>query len=197
MRVPCSDIFGRVSIAATLLLAAGSALAQPANNNCASAQVVVVAANSSTSVAGTTVGATVDGTATCGSSSTTPDVWYRVTAPASGQLTAQTCTAASYDTVVSIRTACAGSQLGCDDDACGVANRSTVAVGVTAGTDYWIRVSGFSGATGTFTLTVTHAPPPQPPNPTVGPDVTVSTVTDVIRHGTNSTGTITAYSVGT
>jgi hypothetical protein len=36
-----------------------------------------------------------------------------------------------------------------------------------------------------------------PPNPQIGPDVTVGDITDVPREGTNAAGDITAYSVGT
>ena len=90
-----------------LVALAGGAYAQPANNVCANAELVELPAGSVKVVGGTTVGATVDGTATCGASSTTPDVWYRVVASAGGMLTAETCSGTAYNTVVSIRTACA------------------------------------------------------------------------------------------
>ncbi len=193
----------RVSGIAALVVGAGAAVAQPANNNCGSAQNIAVSALSSATVTGTTVGATADGgTNNCGTSNSTGDVWYTVTAPANGQLTADTCAASDYDTVVSFRSsaACPGVLLGCDDDACGVGNRSTVSILVTAGTVYRIRVSGWSGSNGAFSLTVTHSvppPPPPPPNPTIGPDVVVNQLTDVALWGTDAGGTITAYSVGT
>ncbi len=191
----------RLVEAAALMVSAGYAAAQPANNACADAQVIVVSSNSTTSVTGTTVGGSVDGTTTCGSSNSTADVWYSVVAPANGVLTAQTCTAASYDTVVSFHSAaaCPPASLACNDDAC-TANRSVVTLNnVTGGTTYRIRVGGFSGATGTFTLSVTHAPPPppaQPPNPALGPDVIVNSLTDVSYYGIDSAG-FRAYSVGT
>ena len=183
----------------------GAAAAQHANNACSSAETIVVSLNGSASVTGTTVGATADGgTGNCGSSNSTADVWYTVVAPGSGVLTASTCasTAPIYDTVVGFRTAtaCPGTAItnGCNDDSCN--NLSTVSIAVTAGTTYRIRVSGFSGATGAFTLTVTHSPPPAAPNPTIGPDVTTGFIADVIRHGTgvsNDGVAVTAYSVGT
>jgi cysteine-rich repeat protein len=110
---------------------------------------------------GSTATATVDGSASCGSSSSTRDVWYRYTATANGTLTAETCSAASYDTVVSIHSGCpgtTGNQLACNDDTtgCGGNNRSSrVSTSVVAGNSYLIRVSGWNGNFGTFTLTVT------------------------------------------
>ncbi|MGD9690715.1 MAG: hypothetical protein AB7K52_13610 [Phycisphaerales bacterium] len=190
-------VSGCYAAAAAVLMSAGLALAQPANNACASAEALALSSNSSVVVEGTTVGATADGgTGNCGSSNSTGDVWYTFVAPASGVVTASTCSAASYDTVVSFRSGCPGSSLACNDDAC-TANRSSVSLSVVAGSTYRIRVSGFSGQTGTFTLTVTHAPPPPPPNPSIGPDVIVHNLTDVIRWGTNTAGDITAFSVGT
>lgn len=126
----------------------------PANNVCSAATVI-----GNGSRTGTTVGATNDGSATCGSSTTTADVWYSYTATCTGVLTVDTCTAASYDSVVSIHTACPGTsanQLVCNDDAsagsCSGTTRSYLTRSVTAGTNYKIRVSGYNGATGTFTL---------------------------------------------
>src|SRR5262245_21545429 len=184
-------VISSLCAAGALILSGGIAIAQPANNLCANAQLVTVGPLSSTNVAGTTVAATVDGTSgNCGSSNATPDVWYRLVAPAAGVLTASTCGGATFDSVVSFRSACPGSGalLACNDDACG--NQSTVSMTVAAGITYWIRVSGFNGATGAFTLTVTHAPPPSPPAPNLGPDVIVSNLPDILRHGTSTDGTI-------
>lgn len=190
-----------MSAAAIILACAGTAAAQPANNACANATNMTVVAGGSSSVAGTTVAATNDGGAnTCGNTSTTADVWYQCTAPAAGLLTFDTCTAASFDTVIQVRAACGGAIIGCSDDAC-AGNRSSVSVPVTAGQTVWARVSAFNaGATGTFTMTVRHGLPPSPPNPTIGPDVTTGFIADVLRHGTgvSSDGVaVTAYSVGT
>jgi hypothetical protein len=68
---------------------------------------------------------------------------------------------------------------------------------VTAGTSYWIRISGFSGATGNFGVTLAlEAAPVQNP----GPDVTVFRVFDTGRYGTGTSTTgdaVTAYAIGT
>ncbi len=194
-----------MSAIAMILACAGTAAAQPANNACANAVPLTVPVNGSATVTGTTVAATFDGgSGNCGTSGSTPDVWYTVVAPGSGLLTASTCSSAApiYDTVVGFRTSttCPGTAItnGCNDDVCG--NLSSVSIPVTAGTTYRIRVSGFQGATGAFTLVVSHAPPAGPPNPSIGPDVTTGFIADVLRHGTGvSTDgvAVTAYSVGT
>jgi len=188
-----------VSGVAAMLICAGTALAQPANDICSSgSQLVVVSANASLAVPGTNVGAATEGNACVSSSS---DVWYRVVAPQTGNMTADTCAASMGDSVVSIRSACPGSgaDLGCDDDSCGQL-RSRVTIPVTIGTTYYLRVASYggSGGQGAFTLTIAFAPPTPPPGPPVlGPDVIINQITDVARWGTDAAGTTTAYSVGT
>jgi hypothetical protein len=130
------------------------ALAPPVNDNCANATQIVPG-----TYTGGTCGATVDGSALCGASTTTNDVWYSVTPPTSGLARLDTCGSA-YDTVVSVHTACpgtSGNQIGCDDDApaftaCNGTLQSVLNVPVTAGNTYYIRVAGFSGSTGNYTL---------------------------------------------
>jgi hypothetical protein len=84
----------------------------------------------------------------------------------SGPATLSTCGtgATSFDTVLYVRTGTcggAGAALACDDDAAGCAidgdaqKGSRVALGVTAGTTYFIVVDGYNGARGSFTLDVT------------------------------------------
>jgi hypothetical protein len=170
-----------------LLLLPAGVLAQP-NNNCASATNLSVPGSAS----GTTVGATDDGGASCGSADTSADVWYRVVIDA-GQtrLHVDTCTGTFYDSVLSLHTACpgtSGNQLACNDDSCDL--QSTIEATVTPGATYLIRVAGFGGATGSFTVTTSYPPPP-----TLGPDVIVGSLNSLSRYG--ATGGISAYSVGT
>ncbi len=194
-----TKITAAASAVVAMLLCAGTALAQPANDICSSgSQLVVVGANSSLAVNGTNVGAGTETTACVISNS---DVWYRVVAPQTGNLTLDTCVASMGDSVVSVRSACPGSgaDLGCDDDSCGQL-RSRLTVPVTIGTTYYIRVASYGGggSQGAFTLTFAFAPPTPPPGPpTLGPDVVVNQITDVARWGTDAAGTTTAYSVGT
>jgi len=137
------------------------AIAQPANNGCANA----IAIGNGT-VAGTTLAATLDGSAGCGSSSNTPDVWYRYTATATTVITVTTCNpGTTYDSVLSVHTtACPGTtetQIACNDDSCGLS--SSLTFPAINGTQYLIRVSGFSGQTGPFEMSVGPGGGGQPP----------------------------------
>ncbi len=138
----------------------------PGPDTCASALVVTPG-----TYTGTTVGATNDGSASCGESAASADVWYRVTPTEDCLLRVDTC-GSTYDTVVSLHSACPGTsanELACNDDSC--ATSSMVAVAATAGTAYVIRVAGWRGATGAFTLNVScnaHPPVPQGADALVG-----------------------------
>lgn len=101
-----------------------------------------------------TAGADSDGSASCGLSEGSPDVWYAFTAECDGTAHAETC-GSTYDTVLSVHEACPGeiaNEIVCNDDFCGL--QSGVDWAITAGTTYLIRVSGFNGGSGDFTLTV-------------------------------------------
>jgi len=125
------------------------------NDNCANAKI----ACPGQSYTGTTVGMTVDGATSCGTSSSTPDVWYKYTPASSGTATFSLCSGTNYDSVLSVHSACPGSSgntLNCDDDGCGgYSAPSTITRSVTGGTTYIIRISGWSGATGSYALTIT------------------------------------------
>lgn len=124
----------------------------PANDTCANAAVV-----GDGSTEGTTLGATGDGTAGCGNSTGSPDVWYQYTASCTAPLEVNTCGSA-FDTVVSILSACGGIELACSDNACGQQSRAEIEA--TQGTTYLIRVSGNNYAQGDFTLNVLCKAPP-------------------------------------
>ncbi|MBL9000662.1 MAG: hypothetical protein JNK25_05945 [Phycisphaerae bacterium] len=167
-RVGCPNISQRIDLPA--FVAARAAVgcvppSTPANDNCPNAAVIGLG-----TVNGSTVTATVDGTAPCGSSSTTADIWYRFTPNCGGTYRFATCGAGTnYDTVLSIHDGCptTGASLACNDDACtnelGAFRASQIDLALTAGTPYWIRVSGFNGLRGAFALTVSavtlNAPP--------------------------------------
>jgi hypothetical protein len=183
-----------VKLAALALAGAGltqQLAAQPANNSCANA--IPVAAGS---ISGTTIGATNDGAGTCGNSAGSPDVWYRYIAPFDGQLTVETCGGAGWDTVLGVWDGCpsaGGTEIGCVDDACGV--QTSLTVFVDNAEEYWIRVAGFSGSTGTFTLTISDSEGGGPPPGSIGPDVVYSDITDVAQYG--PVGNVYAYAFGT
>ncbi|MGB0714606.1 MAG: hypothetical protein ACPGXK_01935 [Phycisphaerae bacterium] len=107
-----------------------------------------------TNISGTTVGATNDGFSSCGISGSSPDKWYVYSPTSSGSMTADLC-GSNYDTVLAIHDSCPGvnsQQLACNDDSCSV--QSSVTINVTAGQDYYIRVTGYSNSVGNYLLTV-------------------------------------------
>lgn len=121
----------------------------PANDNCANA----ITLSDGVPVEGSNVGATNDGTASCGSSGSSPDVWFAYTPASSAQVTVSTCGTASFDTVLSIHSACGGGQVACLDDTTGCAGYTTrLVASLTGGVRYLIRVAGYNGATGSFTV---------------------------------------------
>ena len=101
--------------------------------------------------------------ATCGSSNSSRSVWFKYTAIESAPLTITTC-GSGFDTVVSVydTTSCpsgTGTQIACNDDAgtpaaCAGTTQSAVTINAAAGSTYYIRVAGFNGAFGNYTLNV-------------------------------------------
>lgn len=110
--------------------------------------------------------ATVDGSASCGLSNDTPDVWFVYQPSTSGVMTVDTCSASTdYDTVLSILAASGSSiptEIACDDDGCG--SQSTITQIVEGGFTYWIRVSGWNGSTGFAYVTLSGPPNLRPVN---------------------------------
>jgi hypothetical protein len=126
---------------------------RPANDLIANATVI-----GEGSIPGSTTCALSDGATTCGSSNASPDVYYSFTPSCSGALTVATC-GATYDSAISVHSgapATAGNTVGCDDDGCGYPS-SSLTVQVSGGATYYIRVSGYNGAFGDFTLTTALA----------------------------------------
>jgi len=135
----------------TFILSRTQSLAAPGNDACANATVVGLG-----SVVGTNCGATNDGQTTCGFGSANKDVYYAFTAPCSGNYFVDTEGTAILDTVLSVHSACpatAANTIACDDDS-GTGLRSFIQFAAVAGTTYRIRVTGYSGATGTFQLNI-------------------------------------------
>jgi len=123
----------------------------PANDLCANA--IAVTCNSVT--AGSTVGSTLIGApATCTTSlNTAGGVWYTVQGWG-GPMVASLC-GSGFDTKIGVFTGSCGA-LTCvigNDDFCGTQSQVTWAS--VAGTTYYIYVTGFGAASGSFDLTVT------------------------------------------
>ncbi|MBI1850576.1 MAG: hypothetical protein HYR85_09560 [Planctomycetes bacterium] len=155
----------------TLAVQCGSNPGAPANDACSSAIPVSVG-----TVFGTTVGASNDGTSTCGGAQSSADVWYRFDATSHCRLAAATC-GASFDTALSVHSGCPGSvanEIACNDDSCAL--QSTVTAEVFPGNSYWIRVFGFNGNSGTFPLTISCSS-------ITGGDLVVGDIADLRQFG--------------
>ncbi len=153
----------------------------PANDSCAGATTLT----NGVAVSGSTTAATNDGTATCGTSTTSADVWFRYTATGTSTVTINTC-GSTFDTVLSVYTGtCAARvQTQCNDDSgavgpCPNGTTSYVTFTPVANTTYLIRVAGFSGAVGNYTVRASGG------IPTVTIPTSPSTLR-VTRTGTNS-----------
>jgi len=117
--------------------------------------VDAVVACTDVTLTGATLGTGSDGTASCGNADASNDVWYTYTPSADGSLTASLCNA-SFDSVLSVHDGCPGTgdvELACDDNGCGA--QSEVTMPVTAGTTYYLRVSGADGDAGDYELLLT------------------------------------------
>jgi len=135
----------------------------PSNDSCANAQW----AGAGVEYTGSTSLATNDGTANCGGSGSSPDVWVKYRPATSGTVRVDTC-GSGYDTVISLHSACGGPQLACNDDQSGGGTgcgnlSSLINYSMTAGTTYWIRIAGYNGATGAFKLHVIGGGGTEPP----------------------------------
>jgi hypothetical protein len=152
---------------------AGSASLVPVNDACANATTIGVG-----DFGGSTANATNDGSALCGNSNTSKDVWFDFVAPASGTVRITTCGThdtggvdQGMDTVLSIYNGCPGTlanQIACNDDAAGGAcsgldsgaiRDSALNASVAAGQHLLIRVAGYNGSNGAFNLHVFYLPP--------------------------------------
>ena len=86
----------------------------------------------------------------------TESVWWELTPSSSGTLTVSTA-GSDFDTVLSLWTATNSdgdyplTQVDCNDDNGGT-SQSEITPSVTAGTTYFVRVTGYAGATGTVEL---------------------------------------------
>ncbi|MEM7228578.1 MAG: hypothetical protein AAF432_07160 [Planctomycetota bacterium] len=127
----------------------------PTNDDCGDAIEICPGVPES----GTLIGTTSDGSSSCGDTGGASDAWFAYRPMSNGTLTASLCTGTDFDTVISLHTDCPGTssnQLACDDDGCGsTGGPSSITTAVTAGETYYIRVTGWQGAVGNYTLNVT------------------------------------------
>ena len=139
---------------------------------------------------GTTTGMTgVYIPSSCGSSGSSPDVWYRYRPYVSGSLTISLC-GSGFDTVVSVHSACPTTSynylLACNDNSCG--KQSSVTLAVTAFKLYYIRIAGYSNATGDYQMQLTGPYA----YPTAADDCDKNGVPDELQPDSDSDGVIDA-----
>jgi len=139
-------------------------------------------------LSGSTIGATLDqGAINCGTSYSTPGVWYSLTG--NGQyVKADLCSFNNYDTKLFVYTGTCGNftcVTGNDDD-CGLGSR--VGFITDVGVEYFILVSGWGGNTGDFDLTVTCID-----TCVFQPNVTIVPSFDAVEIQLSSIGTISVF----
>jgi subtilisin-like proprotein convertase family protein len=87
------------------------------------------------------------------------DQWFCYTATCNGTALANTCDSA-LDTVLTVYDGCGGAEITCNDDndngECTGGLQSAVSWPVTAGTTYYMSVTGWNGGEGDYQLTVTE-----------------------------------------
>lgn len=101
---------------------------------------------------GSSEGATGSIVSSC-SSNDTRDVWHKFIPSNTGFHTISLC-GSSFDTSLSVYDACGGAELGCNEDVCGL--QSELVIELNADQEYLIRVAGYGGETGFYTLLVTE-----------------------------------------
>lgn len=129
-------------------------IAPPPNGICADA----IAITGPGAYAGSTVGAAANGAASCGNTNASPAVWYKYTAAGAGTLRLDTCGSAISPAIAAYTGECdalteIGCNAACPDGVC-PGGSSCLAVPITLGTTYLVRVAAPGGASGDFVLNV-------------------------------------------
>ena len=122
----------------------------PANDICTNRQSLALGGTAF----GTTRAAAANGFSSCGTSNASPDVYYTITAPCTQDVTIST-QGTSWDTVLSVLAGCPSSlagEIACNDDFAPPLRYSRLTFTAQGGVPYTIRVSGYQGAFGDFTL---------------------------------------------
>jgi Zn-dependent metalloprotease len=128
----------------------------PVNDTCDNAIPISVDAP----VAGSTVDATGNLQIVCADNplEESADVWYAFTAPYTANFTVSLCDLTDYDATLSIFTGSCdtGALAHCNDDGCGEGGGpATITARFTFRETYLVRVSGWGGAVGSYTLGIT------------------------------------------
>jgi hypothetical protein len=102
---------------------------------------------------GSTVGATGSDITSCAYNDYA-DMWLYFEPVQAGSYYISLCQS-SFDTTLSVFADCASSEIVCDDDGCGF--QSVLELKTNAGQRYYIRIAGYDGNVGDYTLTITPA----------------------------------------
>jgi hypothetical protein len=146
-----------------------AAAVPPPNDTCAAAMLVGNGVNSFDTLAATTDPITIDGSCDLPFTAIQSDVWFRYTAPISGDTTVSLC-GSQFDTVLVVSSALAGCSapggvspaIVCNDDAAcspgstALTPQSRLTFSAVSGSAYFIRVGTQSGVTGSGTLTISQ-----------------------------------------
>jgi hypothetical protein len=130
----------------------------PPNDACAGALAVVLGPNGPYSNLSAMNGGP---TPACTSGPDLGDLWFQFTPGCDGAFIIDTC-GSTFDTTLSVWSACGGTQVACNDDdpstTCASATSSRLLLSGAAGTPYLIRVAGSSAgpSAGSFTLTISQ-----------------------------------------
>lgn len=117
--------------------------------------VDAIAVNVGEEYSGSTVGATSIGESSCGYNDKYA-VWHSYT-PQSNKTVIISLCGSAFDTTLSVFDSCGGIELACNDDYCDP--QSELMIDLTAGQTYLIRVAGYDGQTGDYTLTIVETIP--------------------------------------
>jgi len=126
---------------------------QPANDECSSAIEVY----EDVPYDGSTIGAMGNTGSSCGYYFDLYDVWHSFTPTQSKNYLISLC-GSDFDTTLSVYNACGETDIACNDDSCD--SQSELVISLTAGLSYRIRVAGYDGDTGNYTLVITESPTP-------------------------------------
>jgi hypothetical protein len=104
----------------------------------------------------------------------TKDVWHSYTPNNPGLVTISLADS-TFDTTLAVFDGCGGTEMACnDDDFCREDYVSEIMMSMAAANTYLIRIAGYDGDAGDYTLTVTNSGcvlPPEPNNPSPANDV--------------------------
>jgi hypothetical protein len=150
-------------IAGVLSFSAWAVAAPPENDLCSGAIPLTLGAP----FMATSAGATSDiAESACGFNDSA-DVWFTFTSTEFNNFRIQTSPSSAIDTTLAVYSACGGTLRACNDDSPDRApgeHWSRVDVQLSPNQTIRIRVAGWAGATGPFTIQVDHVPVPHPAN---------------------------------